>query len=243
MSCPQCSTVYYAQVRLCPSCGTSLASGRGEVPVGTPIPVRSIGAITAALLAVDAVSLLVLTLLRALGESTTPGITLTVPAAVLTVPAFLVWFFRIRHNAGLWGPQRRDRGWAFWGWLVPVVNLWFPYRIAADASTPEQVGPVESRTTLALVRAWWAAWLLAAVTDLSGGHRRVWLEFAVGNNIASSAFAAASALLAMRMVRRLTAVQDARISRPALFLVPIRPVPTVEETQSPDPPAPPKPSE
>ena len=39
---------------------------------------------------------------------------------------FVVWFYRARINAerhGYW--QRRARGWAFWGWIVPIVNRAF----------------------------------------------------------------------------------------------------------------------
>ena len=37
---------------------------------------------------------------------------------------FAVWFYRARINAERHGyPQRRARGWAFWGWIVPFANL------------------------------------------------------------------------------------------------------------------------
>ena len=62
-------------------------------------------------------------------------------AVLCTIPVFLVWFSRVRHNAGLWGPQRRSRGWAIGAWFTPVVNLWFPYQIAADAVTPHADEP------------------------------------------------------------------------------------------------------
>ena len=46
---------------------------------------------------------------------------------------FVVWFYRARVNAeGHGWPQRWSPGWAIAGWLVPVVNFWFPFQIMAD---------------------------------------------------------------------------------------------------------------
>lgn len=58
-----------------------------------------------------------------------------------TVVVFLVWFRRVRLNAGLFdaSAQRMAPGWAVGGWFVPVGNLWLPYQVAGGvwaASTP-----------------------------------------------------------------------------------------------------------
>src|ERR1700741_4905922 len=47
---------------------------------------------------------------------------------------FLVWLWRVRRNAENLSPDghRLARGWTTGGWLVPVVNLWFPFRIVED---------------------------------------------------------------------------------------------------------------
>src|SRR5690242_21013901 len=46
---------------------------------------------------------------------------------------FVVWFRRARINAERHDyPQRRARGWTFWGWIVPIVNIWFPFQIMGD---------------------------------------------------------------------------------------------------------------
>lgn len=46
---------------------------------------------------------------------------------------FVVWFRRARINAESrdWR-QRRARGWAFWGWIVPVLSLWIPFQLMGD---------------------------------------------------------------------------------------------------------------
>ncbi len=43
---------------------------------------------------------------------------------------FVVWLRRARINAERHDyRQRRVRGWVFWGWIVPIVNIWFPFQI------------------------------------------------------------------------------------------------------------------
>ena len=46
---------------------------------------------------------------------------------------FVVWFRRARINAeGHGWRQRRARGWAFWGWGVPIANPWIPFQLMGD---------------------------------------------------------------------------------------------------------------
>lgn len=64
------------------------------------------------------------------------------------------------------GLQRRSSWWAFAGWVVPVVNLWFPYQLVADSSRA-----LRSRVTN--FWPWWIAWLLVGVgrvLDPTGGE-------------------------------------------------------------------------
>jgi len=76
---------------------------------------------------------------------------------------FVVWFRRARINAERHDyRQRRARGWAFWGWIVPIVNIWFPYQIMGDiwrAGLPVQ----QRRKTAWLPALWWTCWLLSGV--------------------------------------------------------------------------------
>lgn len=80
--------------------------------------------------------------------------------------SFLVWFWRVRTNAGIMAPhlQRRSRGWALGGWICPIVNLWFPLQIARDAvySAPERP---TSRAALRLTGWWWGLWLASFLLD------------------------------------------------------------------------------
>ncbi len=77
-----------------------------------------------------------------------------------TVIAFLIWFRRARINAdrSSWR-QRRARGWAFWGWVIPIGNLWIPFQLTGDiwrAGLP----PARRTRTAWLPVLWWISRLL-----------------------------------------------------------------------------------
>ncbi len=53
---------------------------------------------------------------------------------------------------------RLKRPWTLWGWLVPVVSLWFPKFLIDDllkAKSIKSDDPVSARDT----RLWWATWI------------------------------------------------------------------------------------
>lgn len=82
---------------------------------------------------------------------------------VLTMVVLILWLRRARSNAEASGwPQRYRVAWAFWGWFVPVVNLWIPFRMMADvwrASLPED----SRRDTAWLPGLCWTCWLLGSL--------------------------------------------------------------------------------
>ncbi|WP_317444477.1 DUF4328 domain-containing protein [Streptomyces collinus] len=78
--------------------------------------------------------------------------------ASLCAMFFLAWLWRVRDNARVLTGQRPKYAgiWVLLGWIVPVVNLWFPRGIVADAfrtTAPERKLPV-------CVNVWWGLWLL-----------------------------------------------------------------------------------
>ncbi|HSR84186.1 MAG TPA: DUF4328 domain-containing protein [Streptosporangiaceae bacterium] len=85
-------------------------------------------------------------------------------AIVGTAILFVVWFRRARINADGHGyPQRRALGWTFWGWVVPIINLWFPFQIMGDiwrAGLP----PQRRRQTAWLPLLWWTCWLASGLS-------------------------------------------------------------------------------
>jgi hypothetical protein len=82
----------------------------------------------------------------------------------ITVIAFLVWFRRAKINAEHGdSEQRYGRGWAIWGWIVPVLNFWIPFQIMDDLLRASR--PRWSRSTKTwLPLSWWTSWLLFAAS-------------------------------------------------------------------------------
>ncbi|TDP42306.1 DUF4328 domain-containing protein [Nocardia ignorata] len=78
----------------------------------------------------------------------------------------VVWMLRARGNAQMVSPSPHHLStpWAFWGWVVPVVSLWFPPLFLHDiakASSPQQRGTP-------LVPLWWITWIAAWLTFWTG---------------------------------------------------------------------------
>jgi hypothetical protein len=107
---------------------------------------------------------------------------------VLLLPLWIVgslWLSRARQNAMLIAPDqiRLSAVWAWLGWWVPVVSLWFPKLIVDDSwritSSVAAAGP-RSRyrdTTL-----WWVLWI---VYDLAGNgyQNKVFTDGIMGDHV------------------------------------------------------------
>ncbi|GAA1165811.1 hypothetical protein F4556_006772 [Kitasatospora gansuensis] len=142
-------------------------------------------------------------------------------AMLATGVVFICWFLRVRKNAELLAPQLRQRrspGWAGWGWFVPVVSIWFPFQIAQDswrAAAPEGTPKASEK----LLGFWWAAWLLSLTVGRVDGQLYVKAETAeayvtsFGVTAVSDGLELVAAVLAILVVRRLTARQDAAAAR------------------------------
>ncbi|MEU1202978.1 DUF4328 domain-containing protein [Streptomyces sp. NPDC005813] len=160
---------------------------------------------------------------------------------IATAVVFVCWFHRVRVNAEVFGPQehRMRRGWAVWGWFVPVVNLWFPRRVAADiwdASAPLPTLSLADGTRMPssshlLLNSWWLTWVAAALTDrLSGRSVRsadtpAELREAMGMLGVAEVLWVVAAVLAVLFVRRLTRMQDDKARRGPLVAAAARPAP------------------
>ncbi|MFE5478782.1 DUF4328 domain-containing protein [Nocardia sp. NPDC056541] len=77
-----------------------------------------------------------------------------------------VWLSRARANADTFtdATHRLSPPWAFWGWVVPVVSLWFPAVFVDDldkVSAPR-------RRSRGLIASWWITWVLAWITFWAG---------------------------------------------------------------------------
>ena len=128
---------------------------------------------------------------------------------------FVVWFYRARINAERHRyRQRRARGWAFWGWIVPIVNLWFPFQIMGDiwrAGLPAG----QRRETAWLPALWWTCWLLSGLGIYSTGAMSVnWgsvPHIAADPNAVSLCFLAVAGAMLIAIIRT---VSDGPVGSP-----------------------------
>ncbi len=87
----------------------------------------------------------------------------SLPMQVLAWVATCVWLSRARRNAVTMHPgskQVRGKAWVWWGWLVPVVCLWFPYQVVRDVVTA-----LRSDGSPRRLGVWWSAWVVYIGTD------------------------------------------------------------------------------
>ncbi|MFI7103389.1 DUF4328 domain-containing protein [Streptomyces sp. NPDC050161] len=141
---------------------------------------------------------------------------------VATAVVFIVWFHRTRVNAEVFAPEyhMKKRGWAIWGWIVPVVNLWFPRRVAIDIW---KASAGENSRSMALLNAWWTLWI---VNLCFGRGASKWyakaetldeIKRSIVGLMASDVIDILAAVLAILFVRRLTRMQNEKALRgPAL---------------------------
>lgn len=133
---------------------------------------------------------------------------------------YVCWLYRLRDNAEVFAPgtQRHGRSWTGWGWLIPVVNLWFPRRITLDiwdASRPvEPYSP--DRPGRALINLWWGFWLAEGFVALAGSAvydaaRSIdSTTVGLGLLMVSDLLDIVCAVLALRLVRTLTHMQHVK---------------------------------
>ena len=165
------------------------------------------------------------------------GVGLAVVAVYIASIVFFVrWFHRAYSNLTALGAELRfSTRWAIWGWFVPILWLWRPKQIANDiwrGSDPSARSVHITKTEVAgLISVWWAAWIidgfvftrstvayadapsatdagfLAVIGDTTGAEdiRNSAILDAVG-----SCIDIAAAVLAILVVRRLTARQQER---------------------------------
>lgn len=135
-------------------------------------------------------------------------------AALLTsAVVFVCWFHRVRVNAEVFDPfgHRMKRGWAIGSWFTPVVNLWFPRRIALDIW--DASSPWGAPRSHGLVNAWWTLWLASLFVDRAASSQYRGAETsqeghdAAVTTLFSDALDIAAAVLAILVVLELTRMQ------------------------------------
>jgi hypothetical protein len=79
-----------------------------------------------------------------------------------------LWLYRARKNAELMSPHAlfvRSPGWAWGGWICPIVAFWFPFQVVRD--THRAVAHYFSAT---LIGWWWALFLFMTIGNRIAGQ-------------------------------------------------------------------------
>ncbi|WP_031477681.1 DUF4328 domain-containing protein [Streptomyces bicolor] len=134
-------------------------------------------------------------------------------ALLTTAVLFLCWFHRVRVNAEVFDPygHSKKRGWAIGGWIVPIVNLWFPRRITLDIW--DASSPWGAPRSHGLVNTWWTFWVISLLSGraASTAYRRAEtaqeIQGAVGQMMFSDVVDIVAAAFAIAVVLRLTRMQ------------------------------------
>lgn len=200
----RCATCGIVKGQGCPGCGAAPVPSR---------PIRQLGLWLS--------GLLVMAALVIGGWALAPAAQLSAMALMLIcVVLTVVWLHRARANVEEFGGQRRHRAWVIWGWLCPVVNLWFPLQVMGDVARVDRQDAGAAGAAL-LRYGWWACWLLAWATGfhvsraqqlVPGGaveHTRVGFE--LGGSVLSRVFLAVAGVLLALVVHDISTQQEKRL--------------------------------
>lgn len=172
-------------------------------------------------------------------DAVTASSIVQVAAIIGTAVGFLFWFARAYYNLPRLslGGLRFGRGWSIGSWFVPILNFFRPKAIANDiwrgseaaAETTGRIGAWKSRPVGPLLHWWWGLWII--VTVLSQVASRLFIDegdaftraqaldalrderIGYWLDIGASAIMIAAAVLAVLVVRRITALQGEAMAR------------------------------
>lgn len=136
--------------------------------------------------------------------------------AILTGITFLRWVHRANKNlracAGV--PMAFTPGWCVGWYFIPIANLFMPYRAMREIWHVSHRDPGAPR---ALLRWWWACWLVSSFLGRVAFRLAMRAETATDyalsglSYIVSDAFDLPTALVALALVTRIGAAYDAHI--------------------------------
>jgi hypothetical protein len=151
---------------------------------------------------------------------------LWVMTAGVTGIFFLAWLYRARSTAATYGPGcvGAYRTWTVAGWLLPVANLWIPYRILADLlrasdgpdpdALPVLAAPPRRTAGTTALRTWCVTWhgmwlvLLSAVVE-KGIAASTWMP-----DLTFQLLSIGAAASAIAIITTVTRGQDQRAADP-----------------------------
>lgn len=135
------------------------------------------------------------------------GLVLWLLGALVAGITFVRWFHRAYRNLDVLAPEARrfHEGWAVLGWIVPVVWFWRPKQVADDLAR----GLGREQDVPGLLAWWWVLWIATALfSPATGAFLGSGEPEAVRTldiiHAATSALSIVAAVMAIRVVRRLT---------------------------------------
>ncbi|HEX4819650.1 MAG TPA: DUF4328 domain-containing protein [Acidimicrobiales bacterium] len=129
--------------------------------------------------------------------------------SLLGFVAIIIWSYKAATVAGnLHYPAVRSPVWAVVGWIIPVVNFWFPYQAIRDCLAPDNP---ERRTVIL----WWAFFLASTLVWLPAMILALFGSLAIAYSFAVPAFlfAAMELSLGRRVIDAVEADHAAAINR------------------------------
>lgn len=72
------------------------------------------------------------------------------------------------------GAHQRGPAWVWLGWIVPIVNFWFPYQVVRDIVRNAWRDPWGDQRQRLQLGVWWAAWVVALVTSQVASRAIPW---------------------------------------------------------------------
>ena len=144
---------------------------------------------------------------------------LVVGTYVVTAIAFLKLLGRFNHNAWSFGAtgMRYTPGWTIVWFFVPVLNLFRPYQAVQEAWKISRPGDYwwESRPNSGLVNLWWGLWIssnvLGQISMRMGAAKEIdTLRMATLVDLGGSVLDVVLSIVAIQLLRQLTAFQEER---------------------------------
>nr|WP_237500063.1 DUF4328 domain-containing protein [Streptomyces sp. SID8379] len=138
---------------------------------------------------------------------------------VASAVGFIAWFLRVRDNAHVFVPsgQSKARAWVIFGFVVPIVSLWFPRRIALDTWHASAGEPELGRARTWMVELWWFLWLgdlfVGRFASRMDGRAETPDEImsGIGLLVFSDVLDIVAAIAAIAFVRSLTRLQNEKV--------------------------------
>ncbi|MFE9776535.1 DUF4328 domain-containing protein [Streptomyces sp. NPDC005775] len=124
----------------------------------------------------------------------------------LAIVLFLVWLARVRGNAQELSPRASvpSRGWTIGAWFIPAVNFYAPRQLVLDIGRASSAS-WEQKRGAALVKLWWAAWIMHVVVLVVGA---VVAPGSMAVLVVGEALMIAAAVLLGLVIHRVMALQD-----------------------------------